>query len=396
MDPDLFKRSRNGKVVKVGQGVTAYWSFVPNPLPPEIDYDKEMVALLSKADRALGELSGIGRMLPNPHLLIQPFIRHEAVLSSKIEGTQTDIKGLYVYEAGQLALPGMEKTETSDAKEVNNYVKAMQYGLERQETLPVSLRLIRELHERLMEGVRGDHTTPGEFRRSQNWIGRPGCTLNEVDFVPPSVDEMQKALNLFEKYLHADDAHPSLIRLGLIHYQFEAIHPFIDGNGRIGRLLIPLLMVCWNILPLPMLYLSAYFERNRQQYYDHLMGVSQRGDWRAWLLFFLAGVGEQALEAVNLAKRFQDLQEIWRKKLLDRSVRAPVFKLIDRLFELPVLTIPEAQKIMKTKYYPTAKKAIDMLVAEGIIEQFGEAKYGKVFIAMDILREIEKSRGSKG
>ena len=252
---------------------------MPHPLPPELPFDAGLVNTLSDADRALGELAGLGRTLPNPQLLIAPFIRREAVLSSRIEGTQTDLTDLYAYEAGQLPLfAGLKMVPPeSDVKEVTNYVRAMEYGLERLQTLPVSLRLIRELHGILMEGVRGDRATPGEFRRSQNWIGRPGCTLNEAEFVPPPVPEMHEALDAFEKYLHAGNTYPPLVRLAFIHYQFETIHPFLDGNGRIGRLLVTLLLVTWNLLPLPLLYLSAFFEQHRQAYYDLLRVVSEKG-----------------------------------------------------------------------------------------------------------------------
>jgi Fic family protein len=215
--------------------------------------DKDLVRTLSDADRALGELAGLGRTMPNPHLLIAPFIRREAVLSSRIEGNQADITDLYAYEAGQLPLFTEVKPvpPEADVKEVGNYVTAMEYGLNRLHTLPVSLRLIRKLHERLTEGVRGERATPGEFRRSQNWIGSPGCTLNDSEFTPPPVPEMHDALDAFEKYLHTENAYHPLLRLAFIHHQFEAIHPFLDGNGRIGRLLISLLLVNWDLLPLP-------------------------------------------------------------------------------------------------------------------------------------------------
>ncbi len=278
MKLERFQNTPAGRLLQVGQDQTAYWAFAPNPLPPVLVWDAELVRVLSDADRALGELAGLGRTMPNPNLLIRPFIRREAVLSSRIEGTQADIADLYAYEAGQLPLPGVKPAPPeSDVREVLNYVHAMEYGLERIQTLPVSLRLLRELHERLLAGVRGDQATPGEFRRTQNWIGRPGCTLNDADFVPPPVAEMNAALDAFEKYLHAGNAYPPLVRLAVIHYQFEAIHPFLDGNGRIGRLLISLLLVHWNLLSLPLLYLSAFFERHRKDYYDLLFAVSERG-----------------------------------------------------------------------------------------------------------------------
>lgn len=265
MNQALFQASPSGRLAKVGQGEAAYWAFVPNPLPPDLTPDMELVRVLSDASYALGELAALGRAMSNPHLLINPFVRREAVLSSRIEGTQASVTDVVAYEAGQLPIAGLEPAAPeSDVREVANYVSALEYGIERLNTLPVSLRLIRELHERLLRGVRGEYATPGEFRQTQNWIGQPGCTLTEAQYVPPPRPEMQDALDAFEKYLHADDlANPPLVRLACIHYQFEAIHPFLDGNGRIGRLLISLLLVSWGLLPLPLLYLSVYFERER-------------------------------------------------------------------------------------------------------------------------------------
>jgi len=392
MNAERFQVSPSGQLLKVGQGDAAYWAFVPHPLPPVLPLDAELIRILSDSDRALGELAGLGRAMPNPHLLIGPFVRREAVLSSRIEGTQTDITDLYAYEAGQLPLPGLKPPPPeSDVREVLNYVRALEYGLERVTTLPVSLRLIRELHERLMEGVRGAKATPGEFRRSQNWIGRPGCTLNDADFVPPPVNEMYDALDAFEKYLHWGNDYPPLVRLAFIHYQFEAIHPFLDGNGRIGRLLLSLLLVNWNLLPLPLLYLSAYFEHHRQDYYDLLLAVSERGNWREWVGFFLRGVAEQARDTIVRAKRLQDLQLEWRQRLTQARASALLLRLADSLFESPVLTIPDAQRILGVRQYHSAQRNVEKLVAAGILQQAGESSYGRTFLAEEILRAIGES-----
>lgn len=388
MNPDKFRHSPSGRVIQVGQGETAYWSFVPHPLPPPLTFDAALIRLLSDADRALGELAGLGRALPNPHLLINPFIRREAVLSSRIEGTQADLADLYAYEAGQLALPGLKPAPSeADVREVFNYVRALEYGLERLSTLPVSLRLIREVHARLMEGVRGKQATPGEFRRTQNWIGAPGCALNQAAFVPPPVDEMNAALDALEKYLHIEEDTPPLVRLAFIHYQFEAIHPFIDGNGRIGRLLISLLSVHWNLLPLPLLYLSAFFEKHRQDYYDLLMAVSTHGAWREWVAFFLRGVAEQARDAVVRVKQLQDLQAEWRKRLAKARASALLLRLADRLFESPVMTIPQAKDYLEITY-PSAQKNVEKLVAAKILRPLGDAAYGKTFIADEIFQIV--------
>ena len=389
MNPDIFRKGGSGQVIQIGRGETAFWAFLPNPLPPDLDFDRSMVNSLSSADRALGELAGLGRTIPNPHLLIGPFVRREAVLSSRIEGTQTDIADLYAFEAGQMKLPGLtQREEPGDAREVFNYVRAMEYGIKRQETIPISLRLLREVHGKLMEGVRGERATPGEFRRSQNWIGPPGCRLNEANFVPPPVDKMNEALSDFQKFLHEDLSIPPLIRLAMIHYQFEAIHPFLDGNGRVGRLLISLLLVNWGLLPQPLLYLSAFFERKRKNYYDLLMAVSQRNDWKSWFQFFLSGVTEQARDAVLRAKNLQDIQTNWRSRLMDQKVSGGVFKIVDKLFENPIVTIPEAQQIMGVKQYATARKAINVLESVGILEKTKDMKYGKTYIARAILREL--------
>jgi len=391
MDPDRFRDSPAGHIIRVGQGEAAYWAFVPNPLPPDLTPDWELGRRLSDADRALSELAGVGRTMPNPHLLIGPFMRREAVLSSRIEGTQAGIADLYAYEVGQLPLPGMEPAPSeADVREVLNHVRALEYGLERLDTLPVSLRLIRELHERLLAGVRGEHATPGEFRTRQNWIGAPSCLLKDASFVPPPVPHMHEALNDLERYLHGQAIHPPLIRLALIHYQFEAIHPFVDGNGRIGRLLLPLLMVEWKLMPTPLLYLSAYFHRQRQNYYDLLMAVSEGGAWRDWILFFLEGVHGQAQDAILRAKRLQDLQTEWRQRLLRPRGSALPVRLSESLFASPVVTIPKAQRILGVTY-PSAQRNVQELVAVGILQQIGEARYGKTFIATEILQIIGES-----
>jgi len=290
-----------------------------------------------------------------------------------------------------MALPGMKPASTdADAREVLNYVRALEYGLERVQTLPISLRLVRELHEHLLKGVRGERATPGEFRHSQNWIGKPRCTLNDADYIPPPVPEMNDALDAFEKYLHSGNDHPPLVRLALIHYQFEAIHPFLDGNGRIGRLLLSLLLVNWKLLPLPLLYLSAFFERHRQDYYDLLLAISERGAWSEWLAFFLSGVAEQSQEANQMAKKLQDLQLKWREKLTKARASALLLRLADSLFESPLVTIPQAQRVLGVTYR-TAQQNVERLVEEDILQQESKTSYGKTFSARDILNLISEN-----
>lgn len=390
MDIMRFQQSPAGRLMRNGQGDAAYWAFLPNPLPPELAFDAELMYVASGAAYALGELAAFGRTMTNPHLLIGPFIRREAVLSSRIEGTQADIADLYAYEAGQWSLPGVTPAPpASDVQEVLNYVHALEYGQQRLATLPVSLRFVRELHERLMHGVRGEHASPGEFRHSQNWIGRPGCLLNDATFVPPPPTEMSQALADFEQYLHVQDAsYPPLIRLALIHYQFEAIHPFLDGNGRIGRLLVSLLLIDWGLLPLPLLYLSAYFERQRLQYYDLLLAVSERGAWREWLLFFLRGVAEQARDASLKAKQLQDLQTSWRNALTRTRAPALALKLADTLFQAPMVTIPQAAKLLDVTYH-SAQRNVEKLVEAGILVNVADLPGRKLFLAQDILQITE-------
>lgn len=389
MNLERFQNSPAGRVVKAWQAQPPYWAFMPNSLPPELAFDHPLVDVLSEADRALGELAGLGRALPNPYLFIMPFIRREAVLSSRIEGTQADVADLYAYEARQLALPlAQSAASDTDVREVFNYARALEYGLNRLSTLPVSLRLIREVHEILMKGVRGERATPGEFRRTQNWIGRPGCTLAEATYVPPPVTEMQQALNDLEKYLHNEDRLPPLIRLALIHYQFEAIHPFIDGNGRIGRLLISLLLINWNLQPVPLLYLSAYFERQRDTYYDRLLAVSERGNWHEWLEFFLRGVAEQSRDTIARVRQIQDLQTQWRAQFTQTRSSTLLLRLVDYLFESPFLSVTQAQHKLGITYN-SAQRHIRRLFEAGILETVKDSNYGQVYVASAVLRIVQ-------
>ena len=387
MTPNSLEPS--GQLMIVGTGDTAYRAFVPNPLPPRLRFAGDLVSVLSEADRSLGELAGLGRCVANPHLLLRPFMHREAVLSSRIEGTQAGLVDVYAYEAGGVARHGPRAVEaSSDVREVANYVAALEYGLGRLATLPLSLRLIREVHQRLMEGVRGEHATPGEFRRSQNWIGRPGCTLNEATFVPPPVSQMDQALAALEAYLNTQDDLPPLVRVGCIHYQFETIHPFLDGNGRVGRLLISLLLAHWDLLPLPLLYLSAYFERNRQDYYDLLLGVSQRGAWHDWLLFFLRGVADESRDAAERAKVLQDLQSEYRQRLTRTKASVSALRLVDLVFESPVLTVPKIQQALGVAYN-SAKLAVGKLVDAQVLRARDDETYGKVYVAQGVLDAVE-------
>ena len=382
MNPQDFHKRSPGRVLRAPAG---YWAFVPGPLPPTLPWTPELVTVLSEADRALGELAGLGRSLPNPHLLIRPLVRREAVLSSRIEGTQASLSDLYAYEAAQLPL----FEPPSDVREVYNYVQALEYGLERLRTLPLSLRLIREVHARLMEGVRGEHQTPGEFRRSQNWVGPPGCTLNEATFVPPPVAEMRESLDAFERFLYAPSSLPPLVRLGLIHYQFEAIHPFLDGNGRIGRLLITLLLCAWNLMPEPLLYMSAYFEAHRQTYYDLLLAVSRDGVWQDWLIFFLRGVVAQARDGVTRSERLQDLREQYRQQVQAERAAARLLQAVDLLFARPVVTVRDVETALGVNF-STAQRYVNQLGKAGLLREITGRARNRVYCADEILRMLEE------
>ncbi|MFM8808966.1 MAG: Fic family protein, partial [Chthoniobacterales bacterium] len=288
----------SGKWISTAQG---YRAFHPNPLPPALEWSPRLVRALSDADQVLGQLAGEGRRLPNPHLLIRPFIQREAVYSSRIEGTQSTLGELLAADAG---VPVERSPE--DLREVGNYVAALDHGIKRLDSLPLSIRLVRELHEKLMRGVRGDHATPGELRRSQNWIGPAGCTLATATYVPPPPDILMECLGQWENFLH-DRTMPTLAHAALAHDQFEAIHPFVDGNGRVGRLLITLLLMERGVLPLPLLYLSAFFEATRRDYYGALNGVSERSAWEEWLFYFLNGVARQSEDALSRAQRINQL-----------------------------------------------------------------------------------------
>ncbi len=376
---EVFMKMPSGKYVNCQTGYKAY---IPNPLPPLINWDLNLVNTLSQADILLGRLAGEGGKLPNPHILIRPFIAREAVLSSRIEGTQATLSDILADHAGATV-----ETDTYDLKEVNNYITAMQHGIERLKTLPLSLRLLREIHEKLMRNVRGQHATPGEFRKSQNWIGVAGCTLSTAAYVPPSPDHLMGCLGDFEKFLYTKTL-PPLIQIALAHYQFEAIHPFLDGNGRVGRLLITLFLIERGILPTPLLYLSAFFEATRQEYYDKLFAVTQNGAWNDWITYFLNGVARQAEDALSRTARINLLLDTWRKQTAGLSTSIPN-QLIDQLATNPFLTIKQTAETMKVSY-TTIQRATEKLEALAIIRETSGGKRNRIYCAQDILNILEE------
>lgn len=378
MEPDAFVSAERGSARKTLDG---YVAFFPEPVPRRFSLPHDVMVLLDEATGAVHRLGGVGRLIPNPHLLIGPHLRLEAVLSSRIEGTKTDVGQLLRFEAGQKAAPD----EADDAQEVQNYVLAMEHGLERvRDGFPISVRLLREMHEILLRGVRGQHRRPGELRSSPVWLG--GNTLTDAIFVPPPPPEMIVALADLERFLHQRDL-PLLVQLAFAHYQFEVIHPFLDGNGRIGRLLIPLMLVLRGALPEPLLYLSAYFEQHRSEYYDHLLLTSQRGDLVPWLTFFLHGVRRQARDAEERTVRLVELQHRMRNELLDEGRPNSVVRLAEHLFSTPILTAARVESMLGITR-PTAHSAIDTLVARGDLVEVTGRERGRIYEAPRIFEVV--------
>jgi len=380
MNPKDFHSQAAGKVFFAPNG---YWAFCPNPLPPELSWSTGLVSALGDAERELSRLSAMAISFPFPRLLIKPFIREEAVVSSRIEGTHASLIDIFTYETAQLSF--FESQD--DVREVHNYVRALEFGLERLKTLPVSLRLIRELHAILTENVRGGSLTPGEFRHSQNWIGPVGSTPTNAVFVPPPTEEMNQALDHFEKFIHSDTKIPVLVRIGLIHYQFEAIHPFLDGNGRVGRLLIVLLMSEWGLLTQPLLNLSTYIERYRQQYYDLLLQVSQEGNWDTWLLFFLRGVSEQARASIIRMERLQNVHKKYQAIVQHSRNPVRMSGMIDFLFSQPIVSVKQVSDglVIPKK---TAQDYLEKLQRAGVLREITGYARNRLFQADEIFNAL--------
>lgn len=340
-----------------------------------------MLHLLSLADIALGRLDGASAILPNADLFVAMYVNKEAVLSSQIEGTQASLVDVLAFEAA-----AVEPANPQDIEEVVNYVNALNYGLQRLETLPLSLRLMREIHERLMAGVRGGEKHAGEFRTSQNWIGHAGATIQTARFVPPPPADMMAALGDTERFMHAPDQMPTLIKIGLIQAQFETIHPFLDGNGRIGRLLITFYLCQQRILRKPLLYLSHFFNLNKTEYYDHLQGVRDEGNWEAWLKFFLRGVHDVAQEATATAHNIVSLRERHRA-LIAREVShgaGTATQLLEFIYARPVTTVRLVEQRLNLTY-----RAANTLVAKfvdlGILQEMTQQQRNRRFAYAEYL-----------
>ncbi len=344
-----------------------YRAFIPSPLPPvpPVRMDDGMHALISRADTALGRLDGVASILPNPDLFVAMYVRREAVLSSQLEGTQATLLDVLGFEA-----EAVDSGRPQDVEEVVNYVAAMNSGLARLDKLPVSLRLIREIHAKLMAGVRGGERSPGEFRTTQNWIGPAGSTIAPASYVPPPRHEMSAGLGELVKFIHDEAPMPALVKVGLVHAQFETIHPFLDGNGRVGRLLVTFLLCEREILRRPLLYLSWYFKRNRTEYYERLQAVRDRGDWESWIGFFLKGVHVVAQEATETARRILALREHDRHLVTEKLGRraGPALALLETLFLGPLVSANSVAEATETSF-ENANDLVKRLVDVGILEE---------------------------
>lgn len=356
---------------------TGYRAFIPAPLPPDppIAMDDELQTLLSAADRALGRLDGSIQTLPDPDLFVLMYVRKEAVLSSQIEGTQSSLDDLLRAEARIF-----DPDRPADVREVSNYVAALNYGLERLSERPVSVRLIREIHERLLIGVRGAHLRPGELRASQNWIGPRGATLTTATFIPPPPHEVPGALGALETFIRSKDSMPALIRIGVTHAQFETIHPFLDGNGRVGRLLFTFLLCDQGILQSPVLYLSHYFKAHRSEYYEQLQNIRDAGAWESWLKFFLRGVAEVSREATDTARAIVSLRESDRAKIVDElgRVAGNALKIHEYLFRFPLVAVNPVADLLGVSF-TSANRLIERLVESGILVELTGNARNRVF-----------------
>lgn len=386
-----LQSNRAGTMIRNTRG---YSSFVPQKMPPDppINIDSETQKLLSLADRKLGRLDGITEILPNPELFVAMYVKKEAVLSAQIEGTQASLADvLNAPVAGQ----PIDKSP-NDVAEVVNYVNAMSWGLSKLEELPLSLRLIRNIHEKLMQNVRGSNKCPGEFRQSQNWIGPQGCTLETATFIPPAVEEMNTALSDLENFIYEDDDIPALIKIALIHAQFETIHPFLDGNGRMGRLLITFWLCQQKILGQPLLYLSYYFKMNRMEYYDRLMAVRIKGDWENWIKFFLRGVAFVADEATESAKQILALKNKYSDILMSRDKNNAHYQnFLNILFENPFVTKKEVVDLLGVSV-PTAGALVDTFQEVGILyDVTPEKKRYKTFAFLEYWAILSKGTDIK-
>lgn len=378
--------NRSGTYVNQPGG---YKAFIPKPLPPTppVALEGDLLNILSKADMSLARLDGIGHVLPNVNLLIAMYVRKEALISSQIEGTQASLEDLFEFESGE------KPKNINDVAEVVNYIKALNYGIKRLGSFTMSLRLIKEIHSVLMKGVRGGEKMPGEFKKSQNWIGPAGAALNEATFVPPPPHEAEKAIGELEKYMHKKEKLPVLVDCALIHYQFETIHPFLDGNGRLGRLLITYYLYWKGVLTKPLLYLSYFFKKRRQEYYDRLSLVRENGDYEQWVSFFLTGVIEISDSAIDTSKRILELQSNHRNLLWKKKISSPLaVGILEKLFYVPYVSVNDVAKEFSISFQ-AASTLVAQFETAGILKEITGRKRDKRYIYADYINIL--SEGTK-
>ncbi len=382
MDVTKFQPQAPGRLVSISEGGHA---FIPAPLPIASDYySREVILALDEATTELGRLDGLATSLTDPEILIGPFLRREAVLSSRIEGTQTTYSDLVLFEAAESA------SNMGDTKEVSDYIAALKYGVRRVEEIPIGRQLILEIHDTLMASADPSKVLRGQFRDRQVFIGQKGLSIADSRFVPPPAMEVEALFDNLAAYLQNPEPLPLLIRLAIAHYQFEAIHPFIDGNGRLGRLLIVLMLCKERRLKAPMLYLSAYFERRRQDYNDLMLEVSRSAAWADWIIFFLNGVALQSHDAIQRTRQLHELRQQYRDRFRIARTSASVLTLVDALFELPVLTNRRAQSILNFSWQ-AASENIQKLVDAGIVQRIEYPGRVQYFIASGIIEVLDRA-----
>ncbi|MFO7618436.1 MAG: Fic family protein [Thermoplasmata archaeon] len=370
---------RAGKYVEDKDGVLSFWPIDLPPNPP-LEIDSEMADLLSRAERSLGRLDGISGKLPNPNLFIAMYVRQEATLSSQIEGTQASLMDVLEYEAAEI-----NDDRVPDVIEIVNYVSALDYGLSQCKTRDISIELLNEIHLKLLADARGSEKNPGHLRETQNWIGPEGCTIFDAAFVPPPPAEIERLLNELMAFIKVDAPYPALLRYAMIHSQFETIHPYLDGNGRMGRLLITLLLCKESVISRPILYLSLFFKKNRSQYYRLLQKVRDDGDWELFVKFFLSGIYDISEDAIKTASKIQDLKDKHHKMIADtfRSITVPT-KLLDSLYEIPFIKVNKVVELLEISY-PAANNLVEKFETLGILVEITGQKRNRIYNIKDYI-----------
>lgn len=372
--------NKAGSLVKNLSGELAYYSFKPSPLPPELDYSKPLLSKIIDANKIVGALDALSLRIPNINLYISMYVRKEALLSSQIEGTQCTLEDLFSEENINTNL---------DVSDVINYIKALDYGIERMDSLPLCNRLIKEIHKILLSNTRGEDKNPGEFRTSQNWIGGAGCSLRNARYIPPNVEDMTIAMSDLEKFINNEDSIDPLVKAALIHYQFETIHPFLDGNGRIGRLLIILFLIDRKILSKPVLYISYFLKLNRIEYYDRMSEIRRNGDYEQWIMFFLEAVEQAARDGIATIDKLVALHDKNMHLIYNKSNNLRVRNFLPYIENNPIIDIRKTASALNIAYN-TASKLISTYESLGILANTGYADKSRIYSYVEYL-EILKS-----